>query len=204
VRIDDLYDVGAQDGPELVSDRIVTVPNALSALRLLAMPLVWIDIVGDRPVRALLVLFVLVSTDWIDGYVARRFNQITKLGKVLDPISDRVLVTVVVLALVSADIVAWWAIAGILVRDVLVAAVGLALLSKGAGTPAVTRLGKTATFALMSALPALLLAEALGDGARDVVRVIAFAMLATGTVAYWGAAAQYARVVRTTGDVLDG
>lgn len=204
MRIDDLYDVGAQDGPEHVSDRIVTVPNALSMLRLLAMPLVWFDIVGDRPVRALLVLFVLVSTDWIDGYVARRFDQVSKLGKILDPISDRVLITVVAIALVAADIVPWWAVGAVLLRDVLVAVVGVALLARGAGTPPVTRMGKTATFALMTAFPGLLLAEAFDAGTRTGLRGAAFVALAVGTAAYYGAAAQYAAVVRTPASPTDG
>ncbi len=201
---DRLFDVGAKDGPEVVSDRIVTVPNILSLVRLLVMPLVWLDITGDRPVRAVVVLAALVSTDWIDGYVARRFDQVTRLGKVLDPISDRILIVLVVIALGVAGIVPWWALGAVLLRDVVVAAVGLGVLARGGSAPAVTRTGKAATFGLMSVFPSFLVAEALGGTAREVLRVVSFTGLAVATVLYYVAAIQYALVVRARNPELDG
>lgn len=192
---DRLFDVGAKDGPEVVGDRILTVPNLLSLVRLLVMPLVWVDIVGDRPVRALVVLAVLVSTDWIDGYVARRFDQVSRLGKVLDPISDRILIAIVVVALGVAGIVPWWALALVLLRDVLVAGIGVVMLLRGRTPPAVTRTGKAATFGLMWVFPTLLLAEAFTGDVRDVLRIAAFVGLAVAVPLYYVAAAQYARVV---------
>ncbi len=193
-----MFDVGAQEGPEVVSDRVLTVPNLLSLLRLLAMPLVWIAIVDDRPFKALVLVFVLASTDWIDGYVARRFNQVSKLGKVLDPISDRVLIAVVAIAMVVAGILPWWAVAAVLVRDVLVAVVGLMMMARGAIPPAVTRLGKAATFGLMTAFPMLLVAEAITVGGA-ALRAVSLIGLAVATVMYYLAALQYARVVRVSG-----
>lgn len=193
---DRLFDVGAKDGPEVVSDRVLTVPNLLSLVRLLVMPLVWLDITGDRPVRALVVLALLVSTDWIDGYVARRFDQVSRLGKVLDPISDRILIAIVVVALGVAGIVPWWALGAVLLRDVVVGIVGLVVLARGAEAPAVTRMGKAATFGLMFTFPTFLFAEAIGGTGREVLRVAAFAGLAVATVLYYAAAFGYARVVR--------
>ena len=201
---DRLFDVGAKDGPEVVGDRILTVPNLLSLVRLLVMPVVWFDIVGDRPVRALVVLALLVSTDWIDGYVARRFDQVSRLGKVLDPISDRILIAIVVVALGVAGIVPWWALGAVLLRDVLVAAVGVTVLARGGEAPAVTRTGKAATFGLMFTFPAFLLAEAIGGTGREVLRVVSFVGLAAATVLYYLAAVQYARVVRARNPELDG
>ena len=201
---DRLFDVGAKDGPEVVGDRILTVPNVLSLVRLLAMPLVWFDITGDRPVRALVVLAVLVASDWVDGYVARRFDQVSRLGKVLDPISDRVLIAIVVLALGVAGIVPWWALAAVLLRDVVVAGVGLAVLLRGDEPPAVTRTGKAATFGLMTTFPTFLLAEALEGTGRDVLRIVCFVGLAVATVLYYVAAFQYAQVVRARDEVAGG
>ena len=201
---DRLFDVGAGDGPEVVGDRVVTVPNLLSLVRLLVMPVVWFDIVGDRPVRAVVVLALLVSTDWVDGYVARRFGQVSRLGKVLDPISDRILIAIVVVAMGVAGIVPWWALALVIVRDVLVSAVGLFTLVRGGTPPAVTRTGKAATFGLMFVFPTLLVAEAVGGAARDVLRTGSFVGLGVATVLYWAAAVQYARVVRARTPGSDG
>jgi cardiolipin synthase len=204
VAFDRLFDVGAKDGPEVVGDRILTIPNLLSLVRLLVMPLVWIDITSDRPVRALIVLAVLVSTDWIDGYVARRFDQVSRLGKVLDPISDRILIAIVVVALGAAGIVPWWALGAVLLRDVIVGAVGLVVLARGGEAPAVTRTGKAATFGLMFTFPTFLLAEAAGPQLREVLRGASFVGLAVATVLYYAAAVQYARVVRARNVEVDG
>lgn len=201
---DRLFDVGAKDGPEVVGDRILTVPNLLSLVRLLVMPVVWFDITGDRPVRALVVLAVLVSTDWIDGYVARRFDQVSRLGKVLDPISDRILIAIVVVALGAAGIVPWWALGAVLLRDVVVGAVGLTVLARGGTPPAVTRTGKAATFGLMFTFPTFLLAEAIGGEAREVLRTASFIGLAVATVLYYAAAVQYARVVHARSPDVEG
>lgn len=193
---DRLFDVGAGDGPEVVRDRILTIPNLLSLIRLLVMPVVWFDITGGRPVRAVVVLFVLVCTDWIDGYVARRFDQVSRLGKLLDPISDRILIAIVVVAMGVAGIVPWWALSLVVARDVIVSGVGISVLVRGGTPPPVSRTGKAATFGLMTVFPALLLAEAVGGDLRDVLRIASFVGLAGSLVLYYIAAVQYARVVR--------
>ena len=195
-----IYDIGAKDGPEEVSGRILTVANVLSFVRLLALPFVYLDLVGgpDRHLRAFVVLVVFVWTDWIDGYVARRFDQVTRLGKLLDPIADRLLVIVVGLGMVQADLVPLWIVLVLLARDLVVLAGGIALVRRGLTPPAVTRIGKTATFGLMFALPAFILASAVGNGPDDpqpVVQAIAWATLVTSTVLYYVAAGQYARMV---------
>lgn len=196
MRIDDLFDRGTRDGPAVVSDRVLTWPNALSLVRLLVMPLVFVDIVGDRPVRALVVLVLLASSDWVDGYVARRFDQVTRLGQLLDPISDRILIVVVVIGLGVAGIVPWWALAAVIARDVVVAGVAAVLASRGRRPPPVSRTGKAATFALMTTLPTFLFAETLAPGPRQALRSVSFIGLAGGVALYWASAAGYARALR--------
>lgn len=192
-----VFDVGKKDGPEVVSDRILTIPNLLSFVRLLALPWIFVDLTSEPPrlLRAFVVLAVFAATDWFDGYLARTLDQTSKLGKLLDPISDRLLVIVVGLAMVLAGLVPLWAVLVLLARDVIVLGGGLFLLSRGLQAPAVTRIGKAATFGLMFAFPTFILAAVLGAGVDDpqpAVRAFAWFTYATNTVLYYLAAGQYA------------
>lgn len=195
-----IYDIGAKDGPEEVSDRVLTVANVLSFLRLLALPIIYLDLVrgSETHWRAFVLLTVFVLTDWIDGYVARRFDQVTRIGKLLDPIADRLLMIVVGFGMVQADLVPLWIVLVILARDLVVLVGGIVMVRKGMTPPAVTRIGKSATFGLMFALPAFILASVLGDGPADpqpVLQWIAWFSLIVNTILYYVAAGQYARVV---------
>ncbi len=192
-----IFDVGKKDGPEVVSDRVLTVPNVLSFVRLLALPWILIDLTAEPPrlLRAFVVLVVFAATDWFDGYLARRLDQVSKLGKLLDPISDRLLIIVVGLGMVLSGLVPLWAVLVLLARDVVVLAGGLTLLGRGLQAPAVTKVGKAATFGLMFAFPTFILAAVLGDGVADpqpAVRAFAWFTYATNTVLYYIAAGQYA------------
>lgn len=197
-RLDAWFDRGRRDdGPERVVDRVLTVPNVLSLLRLAALPFIYLDLVSgpDRHLRALVVLMIFAATDWLDGYVARRFDQVSRVGKLFDPISDRLLVTVVGIALIVADVVPLWVVVVLVARDVVVMAGGVALMRRGIPAPAVTRVGKTATFVLMTAFPLWILASVLGDGPSDPDRVtdaVAWSLFGIGTALYYYAAAQYA------------
>lgn len=197
--LDRFFDIGGDDdAPAEVSDRVLTVPNALSVARILILPLVVYDLVGERFLRALIVLAVFAATDWLDGYVARRFGQVSRLGQLLDPISDRTLFLIVGIGLVVADLLPLWALLVILVRDGLVMGAGALMLSSGARPPAVTRIGKTSTFALMFAFPAFLGAAVIGAGAGDpepIVQGIAWALFAVGAVLHWTSAGQYLQAV---------
>jgi cardiolipin synthase (CMP-forming) len=159
-----VFDIGGGDGPERVTDRILTVPNLLSFARLAILPLIYLDLVSGAHLRAFVLLVVFASTDWFDGYIARRFDQVSKLGKLLDPLSDRVLFVVVGIGFAMGELLPWWAILLLLGRDLLVVASGGIVLLRGGIRPDVTRLGKAATFGLLFALPAFLLASVLGDG----------------------------------------
>jgi cardiolipin synthase (CMP-forming) len=195
-----VYDIGGRDDgpPPEVSDRIWTWANALSFVRLLALPVIYLDLVAGRWLRAFVLLAVFSATDWFDGYIARRFDQMTKLGALLDPISDRLLFVVVGIGFVVADLLPLWAILVLLVRDALVLGVGLLLMARGHAPPAVSRLGKTATFGLMFALPAFLLARVIGPGdePNTVLLVAAWIGFGVNAVLYWLAALGYLRVLR--------
>jgi CDP-diacylglycerol--glycerol-3-phosphate 3-phosphatidyltransferase len=193
------YDLGGGGEARAASRRIWTWPNALSLARLAILPFVYLDLANGRFLRAFVLLAVFASTDWFDGYLARQLDQVTELGKLLDPISDRVLFVVVGVGFVVAGLLPLWVVLALVVRDVLVGAAGALLLARGGRPPDVTRLGKTATFGLMFALPILLLAAVVGDGAEDpqpVLFVLSWILLGVNLVLYWVAAFDYARIVR--------
>ncbi|HSK24547.1 MAG TPA: CDP-alcohol phosphatidyltransferase family protein [Egicoccus sp.] len=200
------YDLGGGGEPRVASRRILTVPNLISFARLAILPVVYLDLTSGRLLRAFVLLAVFTSSDWFDGYFARRLDQVTELGKLLDPISDRVLFVVVGVAFVVSGLLPLWVVLALVARDVLVAGAGLVLLARGAKPPDVTRLGKTATFGLMWALPTFLLAGIVGDGVDDpqpVLYVAAWVLLAISGVLYWIAAFDYARIVRRRAAIVD-
>ena len=191
-----VFDIGAKEGPERVSDRILTVPNLLSFARLAVLPIVFLDLVEGRHLRALVLLIVFTATDWFDGYLARRFDQITRLGKFLDPFSDRVLFVVVGVGFALGGLLPWWAVLVLLARDAALLVVVAIGVSRGRSRPEVTRLGKTATFVLMFALPGFLIASVVGQGPADpqpLWQAASWALYAVGAVLYWLTATDYAR-----------
>lgn len=184
-----VFSHGSRGGPEITQDRILTAPNLISLLRLLALPLLYADVVGGREIRGLVILVVISLTDYVDGYVARRFNQISRLGQILDPLIDRLLIAVTVIAMVVAGILPLWLVVALLSRDVLLLVGGLVLVGTGRQPPPVTDLGKAATFGLMTTLPLFLLAAGLPSQqlrAAGWVAIVAYGAL------YWLAAVQYA------------
>ena len=194
-----VFDIGGQDGVEnAVSNAIWTVPNVLSFIRLLALPIVYLDLVNGHHLRAAILLGIFSATDWLDGYVARRFDQVTKLGQLLDPFSDRLLVVVVGIGMVQADLIPLWALLVVVVRDVAVLGGGILMVARKIQPPPVTKIGKLATFGLMFALPTFILASVLGDGAsapHGLTRTLAWVQFISATTLYWIAAGQYAVAV---------
>lgn len=194
-----IFDIGTKDDPGEVTDRILTVPNLLSFARLAVLPIIYLDLVNGRLLRAFVLLAIFAATDWLDGYIARRFDQVSRLGALLDPISDRVLFVVVGIGFVVAGIVPLWVVAVLLVRDLVVMLVGGVMLLQGrTQLPEVTRVGKAATFGLMWAFPTWLLAAIVGDGPSDpqpVLNVLAWVTYLINIVLYYLAAVGYARTV---------
>jgi cardiolipin synthase (CMP-forming) len=172
-------------------DRIFTWPNLVTAVRLALIPLyVWLLFETPHQIAAGLLLGTLGATDWIDGYLARRLHQVTKLGKVLDPIADRVLVITAVITIAVFGSVPWWFAGLTLLREVVVSLTVLVLASLGAARIDVLWIGKAGTFALMTAYPWLL----IGDGThwwQHVVTVIAWGIGIIGLALAWAAAYAY-------------
>lgn len=161
--------------------RVLTVPNLLSFGRLLCVPLfLWLLFGLDNRLAAAWLLAFLGTTDWVDGFVARRYNQVSTLGKVLDPAADRILLAVAVVSILIygavPPVIAWLAI----VREVSVGALALALGLLGARRIDVNWWGKTGTFLLMIAFPLFL----LGDG-HGLAHAVAWAVSVVGLAAGW-------------------
>jgi cardiolipin synthase (CMP-forming) len=194
-----IFDIGTKDEPGEVTDRILTIPNLLSFARLAVLPVVYLDLVNGRYLRAFVLLAVFTTTDWFDGYLARRFDQVSRLGQLLDPFSDRALFLVVGVGFVVAGIVPLWVLLLLVVRDLAVLAVGgVLLLTRRTQLPEVTKVGKAATFGLMWAFPTWLLAVIVGDGPGDpqpVLSGLAWITYLINVVLYYLAALGYARTV---------
>lgn len=191
-----VFDLGARPDARPPDDRLVTVPNVLSLIRLAALPLLWADLDAGRFGRALLILGLSAATDWFDGFLARRLDQRTRLGALLDPLGDRLLLLVAGVGLVRAGILPWWPVLLLVVREGSVGMVGAILVARGRPVPATSRLGKAATFGLLWALPLLLGAAWVGDGAQDpqpIVAALGWTALVVNLVLSYVAAVDYAR-----------
>ena len=183
-------------GPQPGDDRIWTVPNALSVLRLLGVPLfLWLVLGPERDGWAVIVLMVGGATDWLDGKIARAFNQYSSLGRLLDPAADRLYIFATLLALTLRDIIPWWLTALLVGRDVVLAALLPVIRHYRYEPLQVHFIGKAATFNLLYALPLIL----LGDGDNtlaDICRPIGWAFTIWGTTLYYWAAVMYVMQVR--------
>lgn len=142
-------------------DRVFTIPNVISLVRLLCMPVFLYLLFGeDDPLSAAVLLGVLGATDWVDGYIARHYHQVSKVGKVLDPVADRLLFFVGIGGILVFGAVPVWFAAMVLVREVVVAITTVVLGAMGARRVDVTWWGKAGTFCLMVAFPMFLASEA--------------------------------------------
>ncbi|MGH3660588.1 MAG: CDP-alcohol phosphatidyltransferase family protein [Micromonosporaceae bacterium] len=174
-----------------VSSRIFTVPNLISFVRLLGVPLfLYLFLIAQHDLAALVVLMLGGTTDWVDGYAARALGQVSRLGQLLDPFADRLYILATVLAFTARDLVPWQFTVALLARELL-PGVSIALLRwHGFGPPPVHYLGKTATFVLLVAFPFLLLAH-LGGLAAQVGTPAGWALALWGLVLYWCAGVLY-------------
>lgn len=186
----------ADPGPAGEGDlgRVLTVPNAITAVRLACVPLfLWLLFGAGRQSEAAVLLGVLGATDWVDGFVARRYHQVSTVGKVLDPVADRVLVVTAVVAVTVHGAAPVWFGVATLVREVVVSVAVLLLASLGASRIDVLWVGKAGTFALMFSYPAFLLSD--GDAAWQApLHAFAWVTGLTGLVLAWVAAASYVPV----------
>ncbi len=175
-------------------DRILTVPNAISLVRLLCIPVfLWLLFGMDSPGWAGLLLGLLAATDWVDGYIARRFDQTSNFGKMFDPVVDRIMLVVGIVAVIISGSAPLWFSALVLIREVLVSGWVILITSLGAKRMDVTWWGKCGAFANMGAFPAFLIADqrSLGEGWHTGWTLFAYALAIPGVVFSLFAAGQY-------------
>jgi cardiolipin synthase len=183
------------------SDRILTIPNLVTLIRLATVPVFWWLLLGpDEVAWAAALMFIVGWTDWIDGYLARRLNQVSKLGAKLDPVADRLMIASAVVAGLIVGVIPAVIGLALIVREVFMGVVTLILVVKGAGMLTVRYWGKVSTFILYGAIPAFYLAAA---GVLEAVMTpLAWFTGVVGLVLYWFVALQYVGDARRAlGDV---
>lgn len=177
-----------QDEP---SGRILTLANAISFARLLGVPLfLYLFLVADLAGAAVVVLAVGGTSDWIDGYVARRMGQVSRLGALLDPLADRLYIFATIVAFTVRDVLPLSFTLALVLREVVMSGCLLVLRRHGYGPPPVHYVGKTATFLLLAAFPLLLLADA-APAAESVAHPAGWGLAWWGLVLYWVAGVLY-------------
>ena len=168
----------------LLPDRVWTLPNALSVLRLLGVPLfLWLLLGPQADGWAVVVLMVAGATDWLDGKLARALGQSSKLGALLDPAADRLYIVATLVAFVLREVVPLWVVAVLVGRELVLGLALLLLRAHGYPPLQVHYLGKAATFILLYAFPLLLLADGEGPVAA-VVQPVAWALTVWGGALY--------------------
>ncbi|MEU8239703.1 CDP-alcohol phosphatidyltransferase family protein [Actinoplanes missouriensis] len=144
------------------SNRIFTLPNVISFLRLAGVPLfLYLLLVAEHDVAAVIVLAIGGSTDWVDGYLARRMNSVSRLGELLDPFADRLYILATLIGFTVRDVVPWWFTGALLLREAVMGVALMVLRRHGYGPLPVHYVGKTGTFLLLAAFPIILLAKAV-------------------------------------------
>jgi cardiolipin synthase (CMP-forming) len=176
--------------------RILTIPNVISIIRLAGVPLfLWLILVPEANGWALAVLMLSGISDYLDGYLARRLNQTSQLGAVLDPVADRLYILSTVIGLGVGGIIPWWVAVLLPLRDLLLWGLVPFLRTRGYSALPVHFLGKAATANLLYAFPLLLLGDGSGVLAL-LAKVFGWAFAIWGTALYWWAGVLYAWQVR--------
>ncbi len=178
------------------SDRVVTLPNALSVLRLVGVPFFFWLVLAEHDGAAVLVLMVSGVTDYLDGKIARAWGQTSRLGTLLDPAADRLYILATLIGLTIRDVVPWWLTLLLVGRDLLLATTLPLLKRHGYGPLPVHYLGKAATFNLLSGFPLILLGE-WTNTVGDVAHAFGWAFAIWGTALYWWAGLLYLVQVRS-------
>jgi cardiolipin synthase len=178
--------------------RILTVPNVVSVVRLLCAPLfVWLLFAAEDRTAAFVLLGALGATDWVDGWIARRYDQGSDLGKVLDPVADRILLLTAVIALTIDGAVPTWFGVLVLARELVVSLATLVLGLAGARRIDVQWTGKAGTFALMFAFPGFLWLTELDPGPfHDLIEVATWTLAIGGLALGYYAAVTYVPLAR--------
>lgn len=172
-----------------VSSRIFTAANVVSVIRLMAIPVFLVLVIRDQLVAAFVLLVAAVLTDFVDGMIARRMNEITKLGQFLDPFADRLFIAATVIALAIQGVVPWWFVIAVMLRDALLGIGGIVMSRYGHATLPVKWWGKVATFGLLFVLPLFLLSVMITEFGSatvgGVLMMVAWPIAAVAVVLYW-------------------
>ncbi len=177
-------------------DKIFTVPNLISLARLAGVPVfLWLLFSQDQRYAAAWLWGVLGATDWVDGWWARKFDVVSEFGKLIDPVTDRVVLITGILSVGIDGSVPWWLVGAALAREVLVAVAGVVLGALGARRLDVTWWGKVATFGLYFAFP-FLLAGASDVGVADWFRWAGWIIAVPSLIYSYMSAAQYVPMAR--------
>ena len=176
--------------PEALN-RVLTVPNVISFLRICSIPYLAVLIAQHKMWPALIVLAIAALSDCIDGYIARTFNQVSKLGQILDPIADRLLIVCSTLALAFAKIIPWWALALVVLRDAIMAILIVILAQYDYGPLPVNFMGKTGTALLMVTIVLFMIVFAIATEPMLILYAAAIACAIWGITLYWFAGILY-------------
>ena len=178
------------DRPQVDHDLIFTIPNLLTVIRFMGVPLfIWLVLARQEYGAGVVVLAVMAGTDWVDGYVARRFDQASKLGRVMDPIADRLALIAVAVTLVIAGVVHWLYLAALVVPDAVLLVLTLFFFRGHPDLP-VSSVGKIRTGLLLLGTPMLLLSR-LDTGSSAALFTAAWIVLILGLIGHWIAAYNY-------------
>src|ERR1700730_1427674 len=191
------------DADEVVLHRVLTAPNVISFARLLLVPVfLWLYVIGSV-LPAMIILTVVGTSDFVDGFVARATGQVSVLGKLLDPLADRVVIIAVLVAYSIKGTVPWWLSSVIVARDVIIMVAFAVFEKRGLPRLPVHRTGKRATAALFTGMGGISISvvmkvsgvAGLKSGA-SAVRITGLVLLGIGAVLYWAAGFLYAREIR--------
>ena len=178
--------------PAWDTDRLLTIPNALSFLRLLAVPVFGWLILAGHDLAAVILLAVSGATDWLDGFLARTLHQTSLLGARLDPVADRLYILTAVVVMTIRGIVPWWLLAVLAARDLLLLCLLPSLRRSGRMALPVNRVGKAGTMLLMLAFPLMLIGSSAALG-LVAAGWVGWMLALSGAVAYWAAGVLYLR-----------
>ncbi|MHA6511872.1 CDP-alcohol phosphatidyltransferase family protein [Tessaracoccus sp. Z1128] len=178
--------------PQWDTEAVLTVPNALSFIRLLGIPLFCWLILAGHDAAAVIMLAVFAVTDWFDGYLARALRQRSRLGTRLDPIADRLYILAAVVVLLLRGIVPWWFVVALVARDLMLAALVPVLRRHGMLALPVNLMGKAGTMLLLLALPLILLGSPTSL-ALAWAHYAGWVLGTLGAVVYWAAGLLYVR-----------
>lgn len=186
------HNTDAQYSPE-ARDVIFTIPNMISVLRIISIPFIAMLVSRHEMITALIVLAISSVSDSLDGIIARSFNQVSKIGQILDPIADRLLIFCSILALGVAGIIPWWMLIIVGLRDVLMAVLILVLAQHDYGPLPVHFVGKAGTAMLMMSIVALIVADIWQTPAMELLHLAALSAGIWGVALYWLAGIIYYR-----------